>query len=92
MMFEAANIIRRHERADLIDSAQAAQAHVDLLDLTTEHWPYEALAGRAWELRANLTSYDASYVALAELLDAPLLTLDHGIARASGPRCRVVTP
>src|SRR5690348_4166494 len=72
--YETANIIRRHERAALISADQAAQAHADLLDLAIEVWPYEVLAGRAWQLRANLTSYDAAYVALAELVVAPLIT------------------
>lgn len=87
--FEVANILRRHERADLIGVDQVAQAHADLLDLQIELWPYELLAGRAWELRRNLTSYDASYVALAELLHAPLITLDKRIGRAPGVRCAV---
>jgi predicted nucleic acid-binding protein len=68
--FECANIIRRHEAAGLIGSDHAAQAHADLLDLAVELWPYEALAARVWELRQNLTSYDAAYVALAHQLDA----------------------
>ncbi len=90
--FEVANIIRRHDAAGLITTDQAAQAHVDLLDLGVEYWPYELVAHRAWELRTNLTTYDASYVALAELLGAPLVTLDRGIGRAPGVRCEVVTP
>lgn len=90
--FEAANIIRRHGCADRINADQAAQAHADLLDLPIEEWPYELLAGRAWELRRNLTSYDASYVALAELLGVALVTLDRGIGRAPGLRCVVATP
>jgi predicted nucleic acid-binding protein len=44
---------------------------------------------RCWELRANLTSYDAAYVALAEALDVTLVTADHRISRAPGPRCTV---
>lgn len=48
------------------------------------------LARRVWELRDDLTAYDAAYVALAELLDAPLVTLDSRMARAAGPRCRIV--
>lgn len=44
---------------------------------------------RIWELRDNLTAYDAAYVALAEALDAPLLTGDRHLARASGPRCPI---
>ncbi len=90
--FEVANIIRRHLLAGLVSSDQAAQAHADLLDLAIECWPYGTLAPRAWELRRNLSSYDASYVALAELLNAPLATLDGRIARAPGVRCRVATP
>jgi predicted nucleic acid-binding protein len=90
--FEAANIISRHELAGLIGTDQAVQAHADLLDLTIEHWPYEVLAARAWELRPNLSSYDASYVALAELIRATLVTLDRRIGRAPGLKCTVATP
>ena len=90
--FEAANIIRRHELAERINADQAAQAHADLLDLAIEEWPYELLASRAWELRRNLTSYDAGYVALAELLSITLVTLDRAIGRAPGLRCAVATP
>lgn len=90
--FEAANIIRRHELAGLISDDQAAQAHADLLDLTIEQWPHELLAARAWELRRNLPIYDGSYVALAELIDATLVTLDERISGAPGLRCQVRTP
>lgn len=90
--FEASNIIRRHEIAGLVSSDQAAQAHADLLELTIEHWPYELLGPRVWELRTSLTSYDASYVAVAELTTAPLVTLDPRIARAPSIRCLVATP
>ena len=90
--FESANIIRRHELAGLVSADQAAQAHADLLDLAIEQWPYELLASRAWALRQNLSSYDAAYVALAELTGATLVTLDKSIARAPGLRCVVVTP
>lgn len=90
--FEAANVIRRHEHSGLITTDQAAQAHADLLDLTVELWPYELLAPRAWELRRDLTVYDASYVALSELLGVALVTLDHGIGRAPGLRCEVAVP
>jgi len=47
------------------------------------------LLERCWELRANLTTYDAAYVALAELIDAPLVTLDSRLADAPGPRCTI---
>ncbi len=92
VQFEAANIIRRHELAGLVSADQASQAHADLLDLAIEQWPYEILAGRAWELRLNLSSYDASYVALAELIDATLVTLDKRISGAPDLRCTIATP
>ena len=90
--FEVANIVRRQELAALITADQAAQAHADVLDLAIEQWPYELLARRAWQLRRNLTTYDASYVALAELLDVALVTLDRAISRAPDVRCTVTTP
>jgi predicted nucleic acid-binding protein len=92
LMFESSNIIRRHEVAGMISADQAAQAHADLVDLAIEQWPYELLATRTWELRHNLSSYDASYVALAELTSATLVTLDRRIARAPGLRCAISTP
>jgi predicted nucleic acid-binding protein len=90
--FESANIIRRHELAGIVGADQAAQAHADLLDLAIEPWPYELLAARAWELRHNLSIYDASYVALAELLGAKLVTLDRRISGAPGLRCTITSP
>ncbi|HEU0256647.1 MAG TPA: type II toxin-antitoxin system VapC family toxin [Microbacteriaceae bacterium] len=92
LAFEAANIIRRHKAAHLITVDQAAQAHADLVALGIEQWPYEVLATRIWELRQNLTSYDAGYVALAEFLRVPLVTLDRRIGRAPGVRCTIITP
>lgn len=89
--FECANIIRRHALAGLVAADQAAQAHGDLLDLEIEAWPYELLASRVWELRQNLSSNDASYVAVAELAGAPLVTLDRRIAGAPNLRCEVLT-
>ena len=53
---------------------------------------YELLLPRAWELRHDLSSYDASYVSLAEFIQAPLITLDLRISRAPGLRCAVTTP
>lgn len=92
VLYESANILRRHELAGLITHDQAEQAHLDLLDLAIEQWPYEAYAPRAWELRRNLSIYDASYVAVAELTETTLVTLDRRIARAPGVRCAIATP
>jgi predicted nucleic acid-binding protein len=90
--FECSNIFRRHELGGLISADQAAQAHADLLDLPVDSFPYESVAQRVWELRHNLTSYDAAYVAVAELLDAPLITLDRRLSAAPGIRCSVEVP
>lgn len=90
--FESSNIIRRHELAGLVSTDQAAQAHADLLDLPIEYWPYELLGSRVWELRWDLSSYDASCVAVAEMTGAPLVTLDRRISQAPEVRCVVATP
>jgi predicted nucleic acid-binding protein len=90
--FETADIIRRQELAGLVSADQAHQAHADLLDLTIEWWPYELLAPRAWRLRDNLSIYEGSYVALAELLETTLVTLDRRIAGAPGVGCAIATP
>lgn len=90
--YECANVIRRAELNGAISADQGAQAHADLLDLAVDLWPYELLASRTWQLRANLSSYDAAYVALAEMLAAPLVTLDRRIPRAPGITCSVSVP
>ena len=89
---EATNILRRLELSGSVSRLEATAAHRDLLRLKIELYPFAPFAGRVWELRANLTVYDAWYVALAEALDWPLLTLDRRLSRASGPRCEVVVP
>lgn len=60
--------------------------------LRVELFPYEPHAVRVWELRDNLTAYDAWYVAVAEALDAPMITLDRRVARAAGPLCSFPLP
>jgi predicted nucleic acid-binding protein len=82
--YEFTNVIRRVELGGAISADQAAQARADLLDLAIDLWPYDLLATRVWELRPNLSSYDAAYVALAEILAPPLVTLDWRISRAPG--------
>lgn len=90
MPYEASNILRRHALAGILDATAATLAHRDLLSLAIDLYPYAAVAERAWSLRENLTAYDAAYVALAELLEVPLLTLDGRLARAAGPRCSIL--
>ena len=80
---------RRHEAAGRLDSRRAALARSDLRDLPVQRVSHRLLMERCWELRANVTVYDAVYVALAELLDAPLVTADRKLANAPGIRCQV---
>jgi len=89
---EAANILRRLALHGEISEDAAALAHADLLDLRVALFPYTLDAWRAWELRHNLTMYDAWYVALAESLEAELATLDARLAQAPGPRCGFQLP
>ena len=89
---EASNVLRRLERAGDISTLEATSAHRDLQRLDVELFPFAPCADRVWALRNNVTSYDAWYVALAELLDCPLVTLDRRIGRAAGPKCEIVAP
>jgi predicted nucleic acid-binding protein len=89
MPFEAGNILRRHALAGILDPSAAILAHTDLVALPIDLYPHIGLAERVWELRANFTVYDASYVALAELSTAPLITLDARLSRAPGTRCQI---
>jgi predicted nucleic acid-binding protein len=90
--FESANIIRRHAAAGLIDERVASLAHRTLALLNVEYWPYDGVAARCWELRHNLTIYDAAFVAMAEATHSPLYTLDQRLASATGPHCEFITP
>ncbi len=92
MPVEVANILRRATLSGQISADSAALAHADLLALPIQLFPYGPFADRVWELRANLTSYDAWYVALAETLDAKLATLDLRLSRAQGARCLFEIP
>ena len=76
-------------RRTLSDERRAALALADLGDIPLRRAPHLPLLERCWALRNNLTPYDAAYVALAEILEVPLLTADRRLARASGIRCRV---
>ena len=89
---EATNILRRLELARHITTAAADAAHEDLAQLNLELFAFDPFADRIWELRRNVTSYDAWYVALAEALGLPLATLDERLAKASGLACAFLTP
>lgn len=92
VLVESCNTLRRLELSGLISTLEATAALQDLVDLEVELFPFRPLAGRIWSLRKNVTSYDAWYVAVAEHLGCPLLTLDRRLADATGPTCEFVLP
>ncbi|MDY7093016.1 MAG: type II toxin-antitoxin system VapC family toxin [Acidobacteriota bacterium] len=89
---ETLNILRRLEAAHQIQPLEAASAQCELQDLTIELLPIRPFENRIWELRHNLTCYDAWYVAAAEVLQLTFATLDRRLASASGPRCSFHLP
>jgi predicted nucleic acid-binding protein len=89
LRLDVVSVLRRQLRTGELTDEQAAAAMQDALDLLLRVVPTAPLLPRVWELRENLSSYDACYVALAEALDAPLLTADRRLANAPGVRCRV---
>lgn len=86
---EVASVWRRAARSGRLEARRAAQALSDLRQLPLTRSPHGPLMARIWELRDNITPYDASYVALAEALSATLLTADQRLGRAPGFRCEV---
>jgi predicted nucleic acid-binding protein len=86
---EVAQVLRRYQAASLISAAEGARALDDLGALGVSRWAHDLLLPRIWALRANVTAYDACYLALAEALAAPLVTCDGRLARAPGHRAAV---
>lgn len=86
---EIAQVVRRYAAAGEISQERGRAALSDLADFAMRRYPHDFLLQRVWELRDNLTAYDAVYVALAEALDAPLLTRDRRLAAAAGRRARI---
>ncbi len=87
---EVAQVIRRYAANGDIDAGRGRAALDDLADMNLQRYPHGFLLPRVWDLRENITAYDAVYIALAEALDAVLLTRDQRLARAAGHRARVV--
>jgi predicted nucleic acid-binding protein len=85
VLVEATSILRRLEGAKQLTRLEATAAQRDLLGLDMFLVPFEPFAERVWELRRNVTSYDAWYVAVAEAFDLPLATLDRRLGRAAAP-------
>lgn len=88
---EVTNVLRRLVSAHVVSADVAALAHADLHDLDVELLDFDPVSDRVWQLRHTVTAYDAWYVAVAESVDGPLLTLDRRLVTATGPRCPVVT-
>lgn len=84
---EVTSVLRRSVAAGNVTVQRAQQALQDLADLDVERVAHTSLLPRVWDLRGNYTAYDACYVALAELFQAPLLTCDAKMARGSGAGC-----
>jgi len=86
---EVAQVVRRYALTGQVDQERCRMALDDLAEFPLRRYPHDVLLPRVWELRNNLTAYDAVYVALAEALDAPLVTRDQRLASAAGHHARI---
>ena len=89
---EAASALRRAASKGEIAAARGREALSDLADLPIRRWPHDGLLPRVWELRDALSAYDATYVALAEILGATLVTCDRRLAGSKGHGAAIWTP
>jgi predicted nucleic acid-binding protein len=86
---EIAQVLRRYTSAGDITPERGAEAIQDLRDFRISRYSQEILLSRIWQLRTNITAYDAAYIALAEVLDAPLLTRDSKLSRSPGSTAKI---
>ena len=86
---EVAQVLRRYARAGELSARRGKDALQDFVDMPIERYPHDLLLLRVWQLRNNLTAYDAVYVALAEVLDATLLTTDRRLADSTTHAARI---
>lgn len=86
---EVAQVLRRLSQAREISAARAQAALEDFQALVVDRHAHPPLVKRIWSLRSALTAYDAAYVALAEALEAPLVTCDRKLARAGGHSAQI---
>ena len=86
---EVAQVVRRFAANRELDAERGREALRDLADFPVRRYPHDFLLPRVWDLRNNFTAYDAMYVALAETLDAPLLTRDKRLAASPGHHARI---
>jgi predicted nucleic acid-binding protein len=86
---EVAQVLRRYTASGQVSGVRAADALEDLAALDLARYPHDVLLPRIWELKENVTAYDAAYLTLAEMLPATLLTRDRRLARVAGVKARV---
>jgi predicted nucleic acid-binding protein len=86
---EIAQVLRRYAMTGELTPTRGLQALEDLADWPLTRYPHDLLLHRIWELRHNVTAYDAAYIALAEALSVPLLTRDAGLASAAGHHAQI---
>ena len=86
---EVTQVLRRYAASGQVEHGRCRDALDALLDFPLSRYPHDLLLRRVWELHHNITAYDAVYVALAETLNAPLLTRDRRLAAAAGHQARV---
>jgi len=86
---EVLQVLRRYHLAGILSAQRAELALDDLRALDLERYPHEPMLTRIWELRENVTAYDAAYIALAEAIDATLLTFDARLASAPRHTARI---
>jgi predicted nucleic acid-binding protein len=86
---EVAQVLRRYAAAGDLSPDRGLEALADLADFPVNRYAHDMLLPRIWELRHNVTAYDAAYLALAEILDAPLVTCDAKLGSAPRHTARV---
>lgn len=89
---EVASALRAMLRRGDLDAGEARSALLRATAMRARRYPFEPFVARVWELRDTVTVYDAWYAALAEMLDAPLVTADERLRRSNAPRCPVLSP
>ena len=86
---EVVQVLRRYAASKDMTAQRGLEAITDFLDLPITRYPHDMFVPRIWELRHNITAYDAAYVALAEALSAPLLTRDARLASSSRHHAKI---